>query len=70
MSTPHTAGKTTNRRVPTCQNYLAQLSFLILHRTMAETLKATLALERLGPNTFKAEPFFERARSGNPHAIA
>lgn len=37
---------------------------------MADTLKATLALQRLGPSTFKAPPYFDRARSGNPHPIA
>jgi hypothetical protein len=37
---------------------------------MAETFKATLALERIGSNEFKAEPFFERARAGNAQPIA
>jgi hypothetical protein len=66
------AGKKTNREFRLYQNHHALFVFvyLLLHRIMADTLKATLALQRLGPNTFKAKPFFDRARSGNPHPIA
>jgi len=70
------AGKSTNRglHLKTCETHLFDLYLLarliLAFPNMADTLHATLQLERLGPTSYKAQPFFERARAGNAQPIA